>query len=41
VPHTMCLLCWATIIGFVRMVTDSQPVTWERAATPRPRVVSS
>ena len=39
VPHTICLLCWATIIGFVRMVTDSQPVTWERAA--KPRVVSS
>jgi len=31
VPHTICLLSWATIVGFARMVTHSQPVTWERA----------
>lgn len=31
VPHTICLLSWATIIGFARMVTQTQPVTWERA----------
>lgn len=30
VPHTICLLSWATIVGFVRIVTHSQAVTWER-----------
>jgi cellulose synthase/poly-beta-1,6-N-acetylglucosamine synthase-like glycosyltransferase len=30
VPHTMCLLCWATMVGFARTLTDRQPVTWER-----------
>lgn len=38
VPHTICLLSWATIVGFLRMVTHSQPVTWERSApTPTAR----
>jgi glycosyltransferase involved in cell wall biosynthesis len=30
VPYTVCLLSWATVVGFLRFVTDSQPVTWER-----------
>jgi cellulose synthase/poly-beta-1,6-N-acetylglucosamine synthase-like glycosyltransferase len=34
-PYTMCLLSWATVIGFVRFVTDDQEVTWERAMSPR------
>jgi cellulose synthase/poly-beta-1,6-N-acetylglucosamine synthase-like glycosyltransferase len=29
-PYTMCLLSWATIVGFVRFVTDAQSVTWEK-----------
>jgi hypothetical protein len=29
-PYTMCLLSWATVIGFVRFVTDHQQVTWDR-----------
>ena len=29
-PYTMCLLSWATIVGFFRFVTDAQSVTWER-----------
>jgi biofilm PGA synthesis N-glycosyltransferase PgaC len=41
VPHTMCLLCWATLVGFARALAHRQPVTWERVS-PRPaRVVSS
>ena len=39
VPYTMCLLCWATMVGFVRTLTDRQPVTWERVS--RTRVASS
>jgi cellulose synthase/poly-beta-1,6-N-acetylglucosamine synthase-like glycosyltransferase len=31
VPYMLCLLSWATIVGFVRFVTNRQPVTWERA----------
>jgi glycosyltransferase involved in cell wall biosynthesis len=34
VPYTMCLLLWATIVGFVRFATRRQQVTWERAAVP-------
>jgi cellulose synthase/poly-beta-1,6-N-acetylglucosamine synthase-like glycosyltransferase len=34
VPHTICLLSWATIIGFLRMVTHRQPVTWEHVSPP-------
>jgi glycosyltransferase involved in cell wall biosynthesis len=30
VPYTLCLLCWADIVGFYRFVTNRQPVTWER-----------
>jgi cellulose synthase/poly-beta-1,6-N-acetylglucosamine synthase-like glycosyltransferase len=39
VPYTMCLLCWATMVGFARTLTHRQPVTWERVS--RTRVVSS
>lgn len=35
VPHTVCLLSWATIVGFLRMVTHRQPVTWEHVSPPR------
>ncbi len=35
VPHTICLLSWATIVGFVRIVTHSQAVTWERVSAVR------
>jgi cellulose synthase/poly-beta-1,6-N-acetylglucosamine synthase-like glycosyltransferase len=28
-PYTMCLLSWATILGFVRFATRTQEVTWE------------
>lgn len=30
VPYTMCLLLWATMIGFLRFVTRRQQATWER-----------
>jgi glycosyltransferase involved in cell wall biosynthesis len=33
VPYTLCLLCWATVVGFARYLTHRQPVTWERPAT--------
>jgi len=39
VSHTMCLLTWATIVGFMRMVTHHQPVTWERVGS-RTRIVN-
>ena len=29
-PYTMCLLSWATVVGFIRFVTDHQHVTWDR-----------
>ena len=32
-PYTMCLLSWATVLGFVRFVTDHQQVTWDRITT--------
>jgi hypothetical protein len=31
VPYTLCLLCWADVVGFYRFATNRQPVTWERA----------
>jgi hypothetical protein len=31
VPYTMCLLLWATIVGFARFARRTQQVTWERA----------
>jgi cellulose synthase/poly-beta-1,6-N-acetylglucosamine synthase-like glycosyltransferase len=32
VPYTVCLLVWATIVGFVYFATRRQQVTWERVA---------
>lgn len=29
-PYTLCLLCWADIVGFYRFAAKRQPVTWER-----------
>ena len=41
VPYTMCLLGWATIVGFSRIVARRQRVTWERMpGEPGPRVAS-
>jgi hypothetical protein len=36
-PSAMCLLLWATVIGFFRFVTNSQRVTWESVPTPAAR----
>lgn len=33
-PYTMCLVSWATIVGFFRFVTHAQSVTWERVGPP-------
>jgi cellulose synthase/poly-beta-1,6-N-acetylglucosamine synthase-like glycosyltransferase len=30
VPYTICLLGWATVVGFVRFAAQRQQVTWER-----------
>jgi len=30
VPYTICLMVWATVVGFVYFVTRQQQVTWER-----------
>ena len=30
VPYAMCLMVWATVVGFVYFVTRQQQVTWER-----------
>ena len=41
IPYTMCLLGWATIVGFSRIVARRQRVTWERMpGEPGPRVAS-
>ena len=37
VPSAICLLSWATVVGFVRFVTNRQPVTWEHGAPLAPR----
>jgi biofilm PGA synthesis N-glycosyltransferase PgaC len=34
VPYTMCLLVWATVVGFVYFATGQQQVTWERITAP-------
>jgi cellulose synthase/poly-beta-1,6-N-acetylglucosamine synthase-like glycosyltransferase len=31
-PYTICLLVWATVVGFVYFATRQQQVTWERVA---------
>jgi biofilm PGA synthesis N-glycosyltransferase PgaC len=36
-PYTMCLMSWATIVGFARFVTHRQQVTWERVPSTRTR----
>jgi cellulose synthase/poly-beta-1,6-N-acetylglucosamine synthase-like glycosyltransferase len=33
-PCAMCLLLWATIVGFYRFITHRQQVTWERVSAP-------
>ena len=33
VPAMICVLSWATIVGFTRFVTRRQQVTWERAGS--------
>ena len=33
-PCAMCLLLWATIVGFYRFITHRQQVTWERVPAP-------
>jgi hypothetical protein len=34
VPCAICLLSWATVVGFIRFLTNRQQVTWERVAAP-------
>ncbi len=36
-PCAMCLLLWATIVGFYRFITHRQQVTWERVPAPAAR----
>jgi glycosyltransferase involved in cell wall biosynthesis len=36
VPYTLCLLCWADVVGFYRFVARRQPVTWERLPASAP-----
>jgi biofilm PGA synthesis N-glycosyltransferase PgaC len=31
-PYTVCFLCFATIVGFLRYATGRQSVTWDRTA---------
>jgi len=31
VPYAMCLMCWATVVGFVRFATHRQHAAWESA----------
>jgi cellulose synthase/poly-beta-1,6-N-acetylglucosamine synthase-like glycosyltransferase len=33
-PCAMCVLLWATVVGFYRFVTHRQKVTWERVPVP-------
>ena len=33
VPCAVCLLSWATVVGFVRFATNRQQATWERVPT--------
>jgi len=35
-PSAMCVLLWATVVGFYRFVTNRQRVTWERVTVPAP-----
>ena len=36
VPYTVCLLSWATVVGFVQFATRRQKATWERVPAPIP-----
>ena len=36
-PSAMCLLLWATVVGFFRFITHRQQVTWERVPAPATR----
>jgi hypothetical protein len=36
-PCAMCLLLWATVVGFFRFITHRQQVTWERVPAPATR----
>jgi len=36
-PSAMCLLLWATVVGFFRFITHRQQVTWERVPGPATR----
>jgi len=33
VPCAICVLNWATVVGFIRFLTHRQPVTWERVGS--------
>lgn len=33
VPCAVCVLNWATVVGFIRFLTHRQPVTWERVGS--------
>src|SRR5262245_8422605 len=34
VPYTVCLLSWATVVGFVQFATRRQKATWDRVQVP-------
>ena len=34
VPYTLCLMCWAGVVGLYRFVMKRQSVTWERTSAP-------
>ena len=36
-PCAMCLLLWATLVGFFRFITHRQQITWERVPAPTPQ----
>ena len=40
VPYTICLLSWATIVGFVQFVTGRQKATWDRVVVAPSRLSS-
>jgi len=40
-PCAMCLLLWATIVGFYRFITHRQQVTWERVPATAQRDVAA
>ena len=40
-PCAMCLLLWATIVGFYRFITHRQQVTWERVPAAAQRDIAA